>query len=183
MSYLRIAHRPLGCLPRQGRCAPFLYYRWSGVMLGCCLAHLFRQDRAFFLPRPADYRFHAADVQRDPAIPSYVWPAPPVSSLCLDTNEEIDLQTTRSPGCWSLHLCQMNQMWEGELLELLVAEAYSIVIGAKPLHIINETFCSIPINGDNCCYLDRLTSGASVPRYKPTKNGVRRRCVGRLSDD
>ena len=47
-----------------------------------------------FLLGLADNHFHATDVQRDLAVPSSVLPAPPVSSPCLDANEEIDLQVT-----------------------------------------------------------------------------------------
>ena len=36
------------------------------------------------------------------------------------------------------------------------------VVGAKLLHVVNENFCSIPIDDTNCHYLDHLTSGASV---------------------
>ena len=104
-SYLRTTRHPLGYLRCQGRWAPFLYCRRPGTLLGYYLAHLFHQDHAFFLLGPANDRFHAIDVQRDPAIPSFVLPAPLVSSPCLDTNEEINLQATRSSGCWSLHLC------------------------------------------------------------------------------
>ena len=53
----------------------------------------------------------------------------------------------------------------------------------KPLHVVDETFCSIPTYGANCHYLDRLTSGALAARCKPVKKGVRRWCAGRLSDD
>ena len=115
---------------------------------------------------------------------SYVLPTPPVSSPCLDANEETYLQVTGSPGCWSLHLCQTNQMWGGEPSELLVENGYWIVVGAKPLHVVDETFCSNPTNDANCRYLDRLTFGALVARCKPTKKkGVRRRCASCLSDD
>ena len=82
----------------------------------------------------------------------------------------------------------MNQMWKGEPSELLVAKGYWKAVGAKPLPVVNETFCSVPTNDANCCYLDRLTSRALVARYKPTKNWVRGGGgggggVGRLSDD
>ena len=109
-SCLRIARRLLGYLRCQGRWAPFLYCERSSALLGCCLTHLFRQDHAFFLLRPVDNRFHAADAQHNPAILSSIFPTPPVSFPCLDANEEIDLQATGSPGCWSMHLCQTNQM-------------------------------------------------------------------------
>ena len=38
------------------------------------------------------------------------------------------------------------------------------------MHVVNETFCSIPTSGTNCQYLVRLTSEASAIWYKPTKN-------------
>ena len=104
MSYLRIARHPLRYLRCQGRWAPFLYYGRLGALLGCCLARLFHQDHAFFLPRPADDRLQATDVQRDPTIPSSLLHAPPVSSPCLGANEEIDLHVIGSLGCWPLHL-------------------------------------------------------------------------------
>ena len=129
---LRITRHSLGYLCYQGQWAPFLYCGGSGALLGCYLACFFRQYRAFFLPGPANGRFHTVDVQCDLAIPSYVLPAPPISSPCIDASEEIDLPAIRSPGCWSLHMCQMNWMWGGEPLELLVAESYWIAVGAKP---------------------------------------------------
>ena len=60
-------------------------------------------------------------------------------------------------------------MWGGEPSELLVAKGYWITVGAKSLHVGDETFCSIPTNGANCRYLDRLTSRASTARCKPVK--------------
>ena len=72
-------------------------------------------------------------------------------------------------------------MWKGEPSELLEATGHWIAIGAKLLHVADETFCSIPTDGANYRYLDRLTSGASIVRYKPAKNGWQ--CVGHLSDD
>ena len=102
MSYQRTTCRLLGHLHRQGRWAPFLYHERSGASLDRCLARLFRQDRVFFQLRPINDRFHAADVQRPPEILSYALLAPSVCFPCLDTIEEIDLRTTRSPGCWSL---------------------------------------------------------------------------------
>ena len=74
-------------------------------------------------------------------------------------------------------------MWGGEPWELLVGQGYWIAVGPKPLHVVDETFCSIPTDDANFCYLDRLTSGASVARYKPAKKGVWRQCDDRLSDD
>ena len=47
-------------------------------------------------------RFHASNVQCDLVIPSSALLAPPVSSVCLDVNEEIDLRAIGSPGCWLL---------------------------------------------------------------------------------
>ena len=179
----RTTSRLLGYLHRQGRWTPFLYREQSGTLLDACLALLFRQYSIFFLLGPVNDRFHVVDVQRDHAIPPSALLAPPVSSPCLDANEEIDFRVTGSPGCWSLQLCQTNQMWKGKLLELLVVKGYWKAVGAKLLHVIDETFCLIPIDSANFGYLDRLTSGASVARYKPTKKGVRRLCVGRLSDD
>ena len=61
-------------------------------------------------------------------------------------------------------MCQTNQMWGGERLELLVAEVYWIVVRAKPLHVVDETFCSIPTDIVNYRYLDRLTFEASAAR-------------------
>ena len=130
-----------------------------GALLDRCLARLFRHDSVFLLPGPVNYRFPATDVQRDPAIPSSILLAPPVSSPCLDTNEEIDLRATGSSSCWSLQLCQTNHMWGGESSELLVAKGYWIVVGAKPLHVIDKTFCLISTDDANCRYLDRLTFG------------------------
>ena len=63
-------------------------------------------------------------------------------------------------------------MWGREPSDLLVVEGYWIVVGAKPLHIVDETFCSIPTNDTNCCYLDRLVFEASAERHKPSKKGV-----------
>ena len=74
-------------------------------------------------------------------------------------------------------------MWKGETSELLEATSYWIVIGAKLLHVVDETFCLIPIDGANYRYLDRLTFETSVEQYKPKKKGVQQRCAGRLSDD
>ena len=65
----------------------------------------FCQDYTFFQPEPANGCFPIVDVRRDPAIPSSVLLALPVSSSCLDANEEIDPRATGSPDCWSLHLC------------------------------------------------------------------------------
>ena len=50
-----------------------------------------------------------------------------------------------------------------------MAEGYWIVVGGKPSHVIDETFCSILIDSTNCCYLDCLTFGVSTTRCKPAK--------------
>ena len=41
------------------------------------------------------------------------------------------------------------------------------VVEAKLLQPVSETFCSVPIDGVNCCYLDHLTSGVSMTQCKP----------------
>ena len=97
--------------------------------------------------------------------------APPVSSPCLDVNEGIDLLATGSSGCLSSQSCQTNQMWKNELSELLVAKGYWKVVGAKLLHVVDVTFCSIPTDDANFCYLDRLTFGASAVQCKCWTNG------------
>ena len=43
------------------------------------------------------------------------------------------------------------------------------VVEAKLLQPISETFCSIPTDNANCCYLNHLTSGASKAQCQPTK--------------
>ena len=111
-------------LPRRGRWAPFLYRKRSGALLNRYLACLFFQNRTFFLCGCVNNRFHDADVQRDPTIPSSILLAPSVSSPCLDVNEGINLQATGSSSCLTLQLCQTNQIWKGELSELLVAKGY-----------------------------------------------------------
>ena len=60
-------------------------------------------------------------------------------------------------------------MLKGELSKLLVAKGYWKAVGAKLLRVIDKTFCSIPIDDANCCYLDRLTSGASTAQCKLAK--------------
>ena len=60
-------------------------------------------------------------------------------------------------------------MWKGESLELLEATGYWIAIRAKLLHVVDDTFCSIPTDAANCCYLDHLTSRESIARYEPAK--------------
>ena len=64
-----------------------------------------------------------------------------------------------------------------------MVEGYWIAIGAKPLHIVDENFCSIPTDGTNCCYLDHLIFGALAERHEPVKKRVRWQCAGHLSDD
>ena len=160
-SCLKTTRRLLGYLHRQGQWVPFLYRVRLGALLDRYPTRLSHQDRSFFLPRPANDSFHVADIQRDPAIPSSVLLPPPIFSPCLDANEEIDLQVTGSSGFLTLQLCQKNRMWEGEPSELLVAKGYWKAIGAKFLHIVDETFCSIPTYSANCCYFDRQNLWAS----------------------
>ena len=50
-------------------------------------------------------------------------------------------------------------------------EGYWIAVGAKPLHVVDDTFCSVPKDGANCKYLVRLISGASETQCKPEKRG------------
>ena len=64
---------------------------------------------------------------------------------------------------------QTNQMREWESSELLVVESYWIAVGAKTLHVVDETFCSVPTDEASCQYLVRLTSGASTTWYKRAK--------------
>ena len=64
----------------------------------------------------------------------------------------------------------MNQMWGGEPSKLLATKGYWIIVGAKPLYVIDETFCSIPTNDANYQYMIRLTSEALVVWYKPAKS-------------
>ena len=65
--------------------------------LAAILHVFFAKIVPFFFLGPQTIVF--TDVQHYPAIPSPVLPAPPVSSSCLDSNEEIDLRATRSPSC------------------------------------------------------------------------------------
>ena len=37
------------------------------------------------------------------------------------------------------------------------------------MHIVDKTFCSIPTNDANCCYLDFLNFEASAAQSKPEK--------------
>ena len=84
----------------SGRWTPFLYCGRLGALLGRYLAYLFLQDCAFLQPGPVNGIFPVANVRRDPAIPSFVLFTLPVSSPCLDANEETDPRATGSPGCW-----------------------------------------------------------------------------------
>ena len=51
-----------------------------------------------------------------------------------------------------------------------MVEGNQITVGAKPLHVVDENFCSIPTADANCRCLVYLTSGASAVWYKPAKN-------------
>ena len=62
-------------------------------------------------------------------------------------------------------------MQKGESTKLQVTKGWWTVIEAKPLQPVNETFCLLPIDGANCCYLERLNSGASAAQCKPVKKG------------
>ena len=50
-------------------------------------------------------------------------------------------------------------------------KGYLTVIEAKLLKHVSKTYYSFPTDGANCCYLDRLTSGASARQCKPIKKG------------
>ena len=50
-----------------------------------------------------------------------------------------------------------------------MTKGYWKTVGAKILRVVDETFCSIPTDDTSCCYLDRLTFGASTTRCKPAK--------------
>ena len=63
----------------------------------------------------------------------------------------------------------MNQTWGGEPSDLLTAKGYRIIFEAKPLHVVNETFCLIPTDDANCWYLTRLAFRASAGRREPAK--------------
>ena len=51
-------------------------------------------------------------------------------------------------------------------------KGYLTTIEAKLLQLVNETFCSVPTNGDNYCYLDRLTSCASTDNVNLQKGAI-----------
>ena len=105
-----------------------------------------------------------AGAQRNPVIPSSTLLVSPTSSLYPDANEGIGLRETESLDCLTLQLGHTNQMWVWEQLELLVTKGYQKAVGAKLLHVVDETFCSIPNDSTNYRYLVRLTSGASAAR-------------------
>ena len=48
-------------------------------------------------------------------------------------------------------------------------KGYYTIAGAKPLQPVDETLCSLLIDGANCCYLDRLTLGASATQREHVK--------------
>ena len=50
-------------------------------------------------------------------------------------------------------------------------KGYLTAVEVKLSQPVNETFCSVPTDGVNCCYLDCLTSGALVAQCKPIKRG------------
>ena len=133
------------------------------------LALLSRQDHAFAPLGPIDDRFRVVVARHIPAIPSFVSLAQPASSPYLNANEEIDLLAIGSLGCKPLHRCQMDQVWAGEPLDLLAAEGYRTTVGAKPLHVIDETFCLNPTDGAKCWYLIRLAFRASAGQCEPTR--------------
>ena len=62
-------------------------------------------------------------------------------------------------------------------------KGYLTIVEAKLLQPVSETFYSFPTDGDNCCYLDRVTSGASTEQCKPTKRAIWQRRADCLSDD
>ena len=75
----------------------------------------------------------------------------------------------------------MNQARGREPSDLLAAKGCRITFGAKPLHVVDETFGSIPTDGTKCRYLIRLVFGASTGRREPAKR--RREKGGDLSAD
>ena len=74
--------------------------------------------------------------------------------------------------CSSLRLPRANQMYNGGLIELQVMKGYLKAIKEKLLQPVNETFCLISTDDANCCYLDRLTSGASTTQCQPAKRAI-----------
>ena len=69
----------------------------------------------------------------------------------------------------------MNQAWGGEPSDLLTAEGCRKTVGAKPLHVIDETFCLIPTDGAKFRYMVRLAFGASTGKREPTKKKKEKR--------
>ena len=53
-------------------------------------------------------------------------------------------------------------MWKGESKEFKVMKGCYTIVEANPLQPVNETFCPLPIDGANYCYLDYLTSWALI---------------------
>ena len=72
---------------------------------------------------------------------------------------------------------------EWESTELQVMKGYLIAVEIKLSQPLNETFCSVPTDDANFCYLNCLTSGALAAQCKPAKMAIRRRWADRLSDD
>ena len=50
-------------------------------------------------------------------------------------------------------------------------KGYWIAVGAKPLHVVDQTFCSIPTDSANYRHLDCLTFEALVAQCKLAKQG------------
>ena len=50
-------------------------------------------------------------------------------------------------------------------------KGYLTAVEGKLLQLVNETFCSVPIDDANCCNLDCLTYRALAAQCKPTKKG------------
>ena len=114
----------MGHLHRHGQWASFPYRVQSGALLAHHLTCLLFQGHVFSLLGPEDDRFHTACAQHDPEVPSSNFLVPPTSSPYLDANARIGPQVTESPDCSTLQLCQTNQTWGREPLELIVAEGY-----------------------------------------------------------
>ena len=72
----------------------------------------------------------------------------------------------------------MNQAWRGEPSDLLTAEGCRTTVEAKPLHVVDETFCLIPTDGAKCRYMVRLAFGASTGKCEPTKKKKKKREKG-----
>ena len=170
-SCLRTSRHLLGYLHSQGRWASFLYHELLGALhpLSCpspspklCLFSTWAHRRSF-----SHYTCSTQSCNSPICLTCSSYFSP-----CLNANKEICLRATESLDCLTLQLCQKNQMWGGETLELLVVEGYRITVGAKPLHVVDETFCSIPTDGANFWYLDRLIFKASAAQCKRAKKRV-----------